>query len=947
MAQDQGTGNGEAAAPAGAPQWLMDLRVRSALMRKRRERPAGLCFGRWLGDFLDQDTPSGLLHAEEKLLFAAANGGACALQSRAGRLWAEFDGWRKRHSMREAPELHSEAGFAEALTKYIGGAPEAVQEVVHEATMRAVVGIGLPADWEPKDAGETAKLAALQHEYFKQLEAEANPARTLAAARTSDGFHRLASEAVCHAFAPPLPHAVKLQDDWFAPLLRNDPLNLPKEIREKIEDQPRVLRGFVAELIRHLKHGAGADLAWPERLKEEPKALRPHFDAVFERYEREAWRWIDPDDAEVRIRAGFLRFLAQGGDDAAPVHERALELHGAYVAEDLDLSGCAIPQPLLLHGCYFEGQILLTEVAAKSLDLSTSRVRSIAGQGARISGGVSFDNGFRSSGGTAFPNAAIEGRLSCEGGTFVSENAPAIDCGGTRIAGDACLSEGFLAEGRVSFDGAAIGGSLNCAGGTFRNRTEKGEGVALDCRDAKISGNATLANGFHSEGMVSFPGAKVGGALNCKMGTFVNHTRDGKGKALSFDLAQIEDGVYLRHGFLAEGEVRFHGARVKANFECDGGRFENPVLLEADSSVAWNNALNLVRATIEGTLWMGPRAGDALSKAEFIGSVNLAGAHAHEISDHPSVWPQKGAGKATHTYIHLDGFTYDRLAGGDHSAGTRKRWLDRQPPRHLGLEFRPQPFAQLVRVYREMGHDGRARDIAKFKERRRRRARFIKLWHGWRAIPRFWQGLFGRNALSSALDGISWPFALLGRALARTAISALYALEWAVVGFGAAYGYGYFRLGAFLLALWLMGGVIYNGAASQGGFAPSNPALYLNKELQAKCGGNWTQCSGAPGEMPDFSPYTYSLDIMLPGLDLGQKHDWQPMSRPAQRVRIGEPTLSPQPGADPDHTLVPRLSFEGTLGEGTLDTIVRTQTLLSWLALGLLFSILSGIIKKD
>ena len=136
MAQDQGTGNGEAAAPAGAPQWLMDLKGRSALMRQRRERPAGLCFGRWLGDFLDQDTPSGLLHAEEKLLFAAANGGACVLQSRAGRLWAEFDGWRKRHSMREAPELHSDAGFAEALTKYIGGAPEAVQEVVHEATMR-------------------------------------------------------------------------------------------------------------------------------------------------------------------------------------------------------------------------------------------------------------------------------------------------------------------------------------------------------------------------------------------------------------------------------------------------------------------------------------------------------------------------------------------------------------------------------------------------------------------------------------------------------------------------------------------------------------------------------------------------------------------------------------------------------------------------------------------
>jgi hypothetical protein len=948
MAQDQGTGNGEAAAPADAPQWLMDLRARSALMRKRRERPAGLCFGRWLGDFLDQDTPSGLLHAEERLLFSAANGGACVLQSRAGRLWAEFDGWRKQHSMREAPDLHSDAGFAEALAKYIGGAPESVQEVVHEATMRAVVGIGLPADWEPKDAAETAKLAALQHEYFKQLEAEAYPARTLAAARTSDGFYKFASEAVCHAFAPPPPHAVKLQDDWFAPLLRNDPFNLPKEIREKIEDQPRVVRGFFAELIRHLKHWAGADVAWPQKLKEQPRALRPHFDAVFERYEREGWRRIDPDDPEVRVRAGFLRFLAQGGDESAPVHERALELHGAYVAEDLDLSGCTIPQPLFLRGCYFEGQILLTEAAAKSLDLSTSRVRSIAGQGARISGGVAFDNGFRSCGGTAFPNAAIEGRLSCEGGTFVSENAPAIDCSGARIAGDACLSEGFLSEGRVCFSGASAGGSLNCAGGTFRNRTENGEGVALDCSDAKISGNATLANGFRSEGMVSFPGAKIGGALNCKMGTFVNHTRDGKGKALSFESAQIEDGVYLRHGFLAEGEVRFHGARIKANFECDGGRLVNPVLLESGANVAWNNALNLVRATIDGTLWMGPRAGDALSKAKFVGSVNLAGAHAHEISDHPSVWPIKGAGKATHTYIHLDGFTYDRLAGGDHSAGTRKRWLDRQPPAHLGLEFRPQPFAQLVRVYREMGHEGRARDIAKFKERRRRRARFIKLWHGWRGRPRFWMDIFGGGFLSSALDGLSWPFALLGRAFSRTAISALFALEWAVVGFGAAYGYGYFRLGAFLLVLWLMGGVIYEGAASQSAFAPSNPALYLNKELQAKCGENWTRCSGAPAEMPGFSPYIYSLDVMLPGLDLGQKHDWQPVYRPDRRMRMGLPRFTSKPEEDPDRSIIPRFSFEAEpLAEGTLDTIVRTQMLLSWLALGLLFSILSGIIKKD
>ena len=100
--------------------------------------------------------------------------------------------------------------------------------------------------------------------------------------------------------------------------------------------------------------------------------------------------------------------------------------------------------------------------------------------------------------------------------------------------------------------------------------------------------------------------------------------------------------------------------------------------------------------------------------------------------------------------------------------------------------------------------------------------------------------------------------------------------------------------------------------------------------------------------MPGFSPFVYSLDVMLPGLDLGQKHDWQPVYRPDRRVQMGLPTFTSKPVDDPDHTLIPQLSIETQpLGEGVLDGFVRTQMLLSWLALGLLLSIVSGIIKKD
>jgi hypothetical protein len=54
----------------------------------------------------------------------------------------------------------------------------------------------------------------------------------------------------------------------------------------------------------------------------------------------------------------------------------------------------------------------------------------------------------------------------------------------------------------------------------------------------------------------------------------------------------------------------------------------------------------------------------------------------------------------------LDNFTYDRLAG-DRSwdPDLRKEWLKRQPREHLDKNFRSQPFEQLVKVLRTMGHN--------------------------------------------------------------------------------------------------------------------------------------------------------------------------------------------------------------------------------------------------
>src|SRR4029077_253134 len=68
---------------------------------------------------------------------------------------------------------------------------------------------------------------------------------------------------------------------------------------------------------------------------------------------------------------------------------------------------------------------------------------------------------------------------------------------------------------------------------------------------------------------------------------------------------------------------------------------------------------------------------------------------------------------------------------------TRVAWLNRQPDDHLNKEFRPQPWAQLIKVLHEMGHEGDAKRVA--IERGNMIARneprlWMKSWYGFLRI---------------------------------------------------------------------------------------------------------------------------------------------------------------------------------------------------------------------
>src|SRR5690349_11141117 len=106
----------------------------------------------------------------------------------------------------------------------------------------------------------------------------------------------------------------------------------------------------------------------------------------------------EQETAENRVRAGFVRFLAPGGDQEAPIHERGVTLRGAWLSGVLDLEWARVEHHLGLWDCRIE-QIKARYARLKFLNLNGSiLLRGLAGAGLHCDGGIFLRNGFHATG---------------------------------------------------------------------------------------------------------------------------------------------------------------------------------------------------------------------------------------------------------------------------------------------------------------------------------------------------------------------------------------------------------------------------------------------------------------------------------------------------------------------------------------------------------------------
>lgn len=470
-----------------------------------------------------------------------------------------------------------------------------------------------------------------------------------------------------------------------------------------------------------------------------------------------------------------------------------------------------------------------------------------------------------------FEGADIQGSLSFSGSLL-----PGLRADSAVIKGNIFL-DGLTTTGEVRLLGAQIGGDLDCEGA----KLDVKNGNALSADNAVIMGSVSLDNGFTATGKVRLVGAQIGGNLVCNGAKL-----DGKdGDALSADGAIIKGGVFLSDGFTSTGKVRLLGAQIGRDLTCIGAKLDGKD----------GESLSADGMKVNGSFFFRNLATPA-------NGVDLTSASVGRLADDEASWGERLA---------LDGFVYGHLAGGARTdAKARLNWLNKQHAKFTGAEsFKSQPWKQLQLVLRNMGHAEDARQVAMAFEDRLRSADLIG------QTPAAWP---------------TWK-----RAAYRYLAKSLHICFKALMG----YGYRPVRLGFWMLTVWLVCAGVYWWAALQGVMAPSNPLVFQNLPAYQSCKNsqtkpeaknetNWYLCEKLPEEYTGFSPLAYSLDVLLPLVNLQQETDWAP--------------LIPTPKGS---------WYEELFAHWTFKHIVRLvvwfEILFGWVASLLLVAVVSGLTKRS
>jgi hypothetical protein len=308
------------------------------------------------------------------------------------------------------------------------------------------------------------------------------------------------------------------------------------------------------------------------------------------------------------IRAEVITSLLLGAVAPKPGCFPAVRLRGARILGRLDLMGATVSCALVCEYCCFDTLLRFVEATTRTLRLVDSKVAGFNGARMRIEG---IFNLYRST---------VSAVLRLDGAT---------------VKGEVCLREAVIGEGgseAVSARGLTIDGDLD-----GRDLVSHGP-VAL--ANARVSGSVYLAGAritWHGSPALDATNAVVGGGLNGDQMMVDGETRlrrtriaasiqlpgarlhNAHGSSLEAEALAVDGGLWCDRGFSALGEMRLSGARFGGSVTFIGAELSDPR----------GSALNLDRAAmaeLDAPGLVVSSGAVSLNSAQVATDVNLAGA---------------------------------------------------------------------------------------------------------------------------------------------------------------------------------------------------------------------------------------------------------------------------------------------------------------------------------
>lgn len=380
----------------------------------------------------------------------------------------------------------------------------------------------------------------------------------------------------------------------------------------------------------------------------------------------------------------------------------------------------------------------------------------------------------------------------------------------------------------------------------------------------RVRGSLQCRKGFTSVKPVRLLGANIGEDLSFRNGRVFRDGEDRNRSALLASRAVVTGRVTFDNGFRAKGPIRLDGAKIGGNLTFAGAH------LDGDGS----ECLTVRRSIVEGnvicrnifsergdSIFIGTRINGQFDwrPIHWDGELSMAHARVGQWRDNwrGTSWDCSGSPS-----LDLTDFAYDSFYADDevlNDATSRIHWVQHS----LADGFMPGPYEVLATTLRKAGDEDGAKTVALEKHRHQTRYR-------------------------SRRDVTPWMVFRLGKSLVG------FVLDWTI-----GYGYRPWRGVGLLAAAFLLGTAFFamGGPTANGGPGVIKPAVPvtimqdLNRRSpcttpDGKDCGKRLPDTGAiarhdfrydlPPEYTPFHPAWYSLDTLVPLVDLGQEKSWSP-----------------------------------------------------------------------